>query len=50
MIDPTLIFATYSSGTCTTYGFSATYDIAGHLYAGGECFGTGWPGSIGLFS
>lgn len=49
VIDPTLIFATYSSGTCTTYGFSATYDIAGHLYAGGECFGTGWPGSVGAF-
>jgi gliding motility-associated-like protein len=49
IIDPTLIFATYSTSTATTYGFSATYDLSGSLYAGGECFNTGWPSSVGAF-
>ncbi len=49
VIDPILIFATYSSGGCTTYGFSATYDNNGSLYAGGECFAIGWPVSTGAF-
>ncbi|MBL7766149.1 MAG: PKD domain-containing protein [Chitinophagaceae bacterium] len=49
VIDPTLVFATYSSSTATTFGFSATYDLSGSLYAGGECFGVGWPASTGAF-
>jgi gliding motility-associated-like protein len=49
IIDPTLIFSTYSSSTATTYGFSATYDLSGSLYAGGECFGVGWPSTVGAF-
>ncbi len=34
IIDPTLVFATFSGSSATTYGFSATYDTAGCLYAG----------------
>lgn len=49
IIDPTLIFATYSGGTNTSYGFSATYDLNGSLYAGGEAFGTGWPNTTGAY-
>lgn len=49
VIDPILIFSTFSGSTAMTYGFSATYDLAGNLYAGGECFGTGWPVSLGAF-
>ncbi|MCC7030533.1 MAG: hypothetical protein IT257_09520, partial [Chitinophagaceae bacterium] len=49
IIDPVLVFATYSASTATTYGFSATYDLAGSLYAGGECFGIGWVGTPGAF-
>lgn len=49
VIDPVLVFATYSSSTATTYGFSATYDAAGSLYAGGECFGVGWVATPGAF-
>ncbi len=49
IIDPTLVFATYSGSTATTFGFSATYDLSGSLYAGGEVFSIGWPVSVGAF-
>jgi gliding motility-associated-like protein len=49
VIDPTLVFATYSGSTATTFGFSATYDASGSLYAGGECFAVGWPATVGAF-
>ena len=49
VIDPVLIFATYSGSLATTYGYSATYDQTGCLYAGGECFNTGWPVTLGAF-
>jgi gliding motility-associated-like protein len=49
VIDPVLVFATYSGTTGTTYGFSATYDITGHLYAGGQVFSAGWPSTAGAF-
>ncbi|MBK8146168.1 MAG: PKD domain-containing protein [Bacteroidetes bacterium] len=49
VIDPVLVFATYSSSTAMTFGFSATYDLSGSLYAGGECFGVGWNFTVGAF-
>ncbi len=49
VIDPTLVFKTYSGSTYTTYGFSAAHDPAGNLYSGGEVFGTGWPVTTGAF-
>ncbi len=49
IIDPVLIFATYSGGTSTTFGWSAAYDNTGHLFAGGECFGVGWPVTLGSY-
>lgn len=49
VIDPVLVFATYSASTAMTFGFSATYDLAGSLYAGGECFGVGWAFTVGAF-
>jgi gliding motility-associated-like protein len=36
IIDPILIFATYSGSTSDNFGFTATYDLAGNLYAGGN--------------
>ena len=36
VIDPVLIFATYSGSTADNFGFTATYDNAGNLYAGGN--------------
>jgi gliding motility-associated-like protein len=49
VIDPNLVFGTYSGGSGSTYGFSATYDSDGNLYAGGQCFNAGWPTSVGAF-
>jgi len=49
IIDPVLVFATYSGSTASTWGFSATYDASGHLYAGGEVFNVGWPVTTGAF-
>ncbi|WP_118972052.1 DUF7948 domain-containing protein [Taibaiella koreensis] len=47
VIDPVLVFSTFSGSTANTYGFSATYDLGGNLYAGGECFDVGWPANPG---
>jgi gliding motility-associated-like protein len=35
VIDPDLVFATYSGSSIDNFGYSATYDEAGNLYAGG---------------
>ena len=35
VIDPILIFSTYSGTTADNFGFTATYDEQGNLYAGG---------------
>ena len=35
VIDPTVVFSTYSGAQSSNWGFTATYDAAGNLYAGG---------------
>ena len=35
VIDPTLEFCTYTGSTINNYGFTATHDLQGNLYAGG---------------
>jgi len=35
VIDPTVIFSTYSGAKGSNWGFTATYDAAGNLYSGG---------------
>lgn len=49
IIDPLLVFASYSGSTSDNWGFTATYDAEGHLYAGGVAFGGGYPTTIGAF-
>jgi len=49
IIDPTLIFSTYSGSTADNWGFTATYDSHGRVYSGGIAFGTGYPITIGAF-
>lgn len=49
IIDPTLIFASYSGATADNWGFTATYDASGFLYGAGASFETGYPISTGAF-
>lgn len=49
VIDPIVVASTYSGGTTTTYGHSATYDDFGNIYTGGRCFGMGYPTTTGAF-
>lgn len=49
IIDPTLIFATYSGSTANNFGYSATFDSKGFLYAASSAFGTGYPTTLGAY-
>ncbi|MDX1905805.1 MAG: PKD domain-containing protein [Bacteroidia bacterium] len=39
IIDPTLVFSTYSGSQANNWGFTATYDSSGNAYAGGIQYG-----------
>ena len=43
VIDPELIFSTYSGSAADNFGFTATYDSQGNLYSGSSAFGQGDP-------
>jgi len=49
IIDPILAGATYSGSTTTNYGWSAAFDAEGNIYSGGQCFGDGFPFTLGAF-
>ena len=49
VIDPQLIFTSFSGSLTDNWGFSATYDEAGRLYGAGVAFATGYVASTGAF-
>jgi gliding motility-associated-like protein len=49
IIDPTLIFASFTGSTADNWGYSATYDGQGNLYGGGTVYGIGYPVTTGAF-
>ena len=49
VIDPTLIFSSFTGSTSDNWGYSATYDRTGNLYAGGIVFATGFPVTPGAY-
>lgn len=49
VIDPTLIFSTYSGSFLDNWGFTATYDREGNAYLGGIVAGQGYPTTLGAF-
>ncbi len=49
VIDPQLIFSTYSGSTSDNFGYTATYDDDGNLYSGSTSFDIGYPTTLGAY-
>jgi gliding motility-associated-like protein len=49
IIDPVLIFSTYTGSRSSNWGFTAAPGPDGSLYAGGIVFGNSYPLSLGAF-
>lgn len=55
VIDPVLVFATYSGGvgsgasTQGYYAYSSTYDAYGNMYASSGAYHLGWPTTLNAF-
>ncbi|MCX6257203.1 MAG: gliding motility-associated C-terminal domain-containing protein [Bacteroidia bacterium] len=49
IIDPVLVFSTYSGSYADNFGFTATFDLKGFLYSGGLAFGSGYPTTPGAY-
>lgn len=53
VIDPTIVFCTFTGSTADNWGYTATYDAQGNFYAGGLVntfsFGGSYPFSPGAF-
>jgi len=49
VIDPTVMFATFSGATADNWGHTATYDAQGNFYSAGTVFEPGYPTSVGAF-
>ncbi|HVX51247.1 MAG TPA: PKD domain-containing protein, partial [Chitinophagaceae bacterium] len=49
VIDPTVIFCSFSGSRYDNWGYTATYDNAGSFYAGGIVFGTGFQVTNGAY-
>jgi gliding motility-associated-like protein len=49
VIDPTLIFSSFTGSTANQFGFTATPGPDGSLFSGGLVFGGGFPASPGAF-
>lgn len=50
VIDPTLIFSSYSGSFSNNFGYSATFDAKGFLYSGSSAFGNQYPTTFGAYS
>lgn len=49
IIDPSLVFSTYTGSTGDNWGFTATYDYKDCVFSGGIVFSTGYPTSYGAY-
>ena len=49
VIDPTLIFGSYTGSTADNFGFTATYGPDEKLFGGGIVFGAGYPVTVGAY-
>ena len=49
VIDPTLVFSTFSGSTADNFGYTAAFDNDGFLYSGSSAFGQGYPTTTGAY-
>lgn len=49
VIDPIIVFSSFTGSFADNWGFTATYDQQGNLYAGGIALANGYPTTIGAF-
>ena len=49
IIDPQLVFGSFSGSSADNWGFTATYDNAGNTYSAGIVFGIGYPTTTGAW-
>ena len=49
VLDPQLVFTSFSGSLTDNWGFTATYDEQGRLYGGGVAFATGYVSTVGAF-
>ncbi len=49
VVDPVLVFSTFSGSTADNFGCTATYDDLGNSYSGGTVFGIGFPATLGAY-
>jgi hypothetical protein len=49
IIDPEIIFASYSGSLSDNFGMTATYDYDGNLFSGGIVFGNSYPTTAGAY-
>ncbi|UOQ72622.1 DUF7948 domain-containing protein [Hymenobacter cellulosilyticus] len=49
IIDPTVLFSSFTGSTADNWGFTATYDPQGNMYSGGIVFGVGFPTVLGAY-
>ncbi|SNC75851.1 gliding motility-associated C-terminal domain-containing protein [Hymenobacter gelipurpurascens] len=47
IIDPTVVFSSFTGSTADNWGFTATYDAQGNMYSGGVAFSLGYPTTTG---
>lgn len=49
IIDPVLVFSSFSGSRADNFGYTATYDDSGYAYSGGTVFDVGFPTTPGAF-
>lgn len=49
VIDPKIIFASYSGSYSDNFGYTATYDDSGYAYSAGTIFGPNFPVTLGAY-
>lgn len=49
IIDPIMVFCSYTGSFADNWGYTATYDKHGNMYGGGSVFGQGYPVEMGAY-